>query len=67
VSTFEFTVYVEVDDWDQGAVDATEWPERTEQEYAHMALYCASLRDAKNLDGYADLGASAGIASVEEM
>ena len=55
MSTHEFIVTVDVDDWEAANVHATEWPDRTPEGYAMAALNVASLSDARRLDGYADL------------
>ena len=62
MSTHRFLVEVEV----------TGWPESdpeyncTERDYAYGALWAASLRDARHLDGFADLEADATISGVED-
>jgi hypothetical protein len=58
MSSHQFIVTVDVDDWD--ATDG-----RTAGEFAKAALYSASLRDARSLDGYGDLSAEADISDVE--
>lgn len=53
---YRFTAIVSVDGWTAG--------DRDEAGYAEAALNSASLPDARQLDGYADLGAEAGIVFV---
>lgn len=60
MTAHQFIVTVDVDDWD--AADG-----RTPGEYAKAALYSASLRDARSLDGYGDLAAEADISDVEPL
>lgn len=56
MSEHRFTVVVNVDDWTAG--------DRDEAAYASAALNVASLPDARQLDGYADLEATADIVDV---
>lgn len=46
--------------------DEDKWGDRTPEQYAETALYVASLRDARQLDGFADLKAEAYIGEVEK-
>lgn len=56
MSEHRFVVIVNVDDWTAA--------DRDEADYAFAALNAAGLPDAKQLDGYADLGAQADITFV---
>jgi hypothetical protein len=57
VSEHRFTVIVNVANWDD--------PIRSVAAYAELALRCASLPDACQLDGFADLAAEADILTVD--
>ena len=60
MSTHEFIVTVDVDDWLDDPRDPGE--------YARIALNTASLPDARRLDGYADMEfGSAMITGVEPL
>lgn len=67
MSTHQFVVTVEVQDWSDEAVAESPYPGRTEEDYALAALYAVGLRDAERLDGYADLGATVEIVDVEAL
>lgn len=54
----QFLVTVDVAGWDDAS-------ERTAAQYAEAALAMASLPDARRLDGYADLDATADITGIE--
>jgi len=60
---FEFVVSVKVEDWPEGDDEYG----RKAKDYAQMALASAGLRDAKVLDGFADLPATAMIDDVMEL
>lgn len=61
VADHEFLVTVSVDGWtDPG-------DGRTEQDYADAALGAAGLREARYLDGFADLGADADITGIQRL
>lgn len=65
MSTHRFTIDVEVSG-DKAETAQTEWPDRAPGDYALAALQSVSLRDAANLDGFADLTWEAYITSVQE-
>jgi len=55
--TFTVTVYVEA--------EPGGWDGRTLEDYAEATLNAAMLRDAGNLDGFADVTAGASVIGVE--
>jgi hypothetical protein len=55
VTEFRFEVTVRVDDWPDSVPVYDDGLVRTARDYAESALYSASLREAGNLDGFADL------------
>jgi hypothetical protein len=65
MASHQFLVTVDVEDWpEEGAPPG--FGERTEAEYARLALWSAGLRDSSVLDGFADVdGAVANITGVE--
>jgi len=66
VKEFRFTVVVRVDGWPYAVPVYEDGIVRTARDYAESALSCASLREAKNLDGFADLdGPDAHLTHVE--
>ena len=56
---FTFTVTVQVE------AEPGAWDGRTLEDYAEATLNAAMLRDAGNLDGFADVSAEAHVAGVE--
>jgi hypothetical protein len=64
MASHQFLVTVDVEDWPEGGAPPG-FGERTEANYAHVALLEAGLRDSDHLDGFADItGASAYVTSV---
>ena len=61
MSTHEFIVTVDVDEV------SGDWGDRSEADYAEEALSSVGMREASNLDGFADVAACAWIVDVERM
>jgi hypothetical protein len=61
MSTHQFVVTIDVDDVDG------DWLERTPADSAEAALNAVGLREAGNLDGFADVNASAWITGVDRL
>lgn len=67
MSTHEFMITVEVTEH-QTSVHTNDWEDRTPADYAAAALFTAGyLTDARQLDGFADLSATAYISEITKI